>query len=292
MPLNTPKSNYINIHAVNWRKHMETLTLGQYDLIFNAFSFGFATLAAATLFFWLGIGQVKQEYKLALIVTGLVTFIAAYHYFRIGQSWVDAYTLVDGVHVPTEKVFNSAYRYVDWLLTVPLLLVELILVMSLSRSETVSRATSLGLAALLMVALGYPGEVSDSLGVRWVFGQLSMVPFLWIIYQLYKGLGDAIESQPESARGLVRLARNVTVGSWCFYPVVYFAGAIGLEGATATVIVEVGYTIADIIAKAGFGVIIFLIALRKSEDPQNDETLTVPAGEGPMDKNTKTVPAE
>jgi bacteriorhodopsin len=115
---------------------------------------------------------------------------------------------------------------------------------------------------------------------------------LWIIYQLYKGLGDAIESQPESARGLVRLARNVTVGSWCFYPVVYFAGAIGLEGATATVIVEVGYTIADIIAKAGFGVIIFLIALRKSEDPQNDETLTVPAGEGPKDKNTKTVPAE
>ena len=105
---------------------METLTLGQYDLIFNAFSFGFATLAAATLFFWLSIGQVKPEYKTALVVTGLVTFIAAYHYYRIGQSWSDAYALVDGVHVATEKAFNSAYRYVDWLLTVPLLLIELI----------------------------------------------------------------------------------------------------------------------------------------------------------------------
>ena len=256
---------------------METLSIGQYSLIFNAFSFGFATLAAATLFFWLSIGQVKPQYKTALVVTGLVTFIAAYHYFRIGQSWNDAYVLVDGAYVASEKVFNSAYRYVDWLLTVPLLLVELILVMSLSRSETVSRATSLGLAALLMVALGYPGEVSDANGTRWVFGLLSMIPFLWIVYQLYAGLGKAIANQPENARGLVSTARNVPVASWCFYPVVYFAGAIGIEGATATVIVEVGYTIADIIAKAGFGVLIVMIAMRKSEDPADQKTMTVPS---------------
>jgi bacteriorhodopsin len=255
---------------------METLSIGQYDLIYNAFSFGFATLAAATLFFWLSIGQVKPQFKTAIVVTGLVTFIAAYHYFRIGQSWSDAYTLVDGAHVTTGKVFNSAYRYVDWLLTVPLLLVELILVMSLTRSETVSRATSLGLAALLMVALGYPGEVSESGGTRWIFGLLSMIPFLWIVYQLYSGLGKVIENQPENARGLIRLARNVTVVSWCFYPVVYFAGAVGLEGATATVVVEVGYTIADIIAKAGFGVLIFLIAMRKSEDAVDRNASKVP----------------
>jgi bacteriorhodopsin len=256
---------------------METLTIGQYDLIYNAFSFGFATLAAATLFFWLGIGQVKPQYKTALVVTGLVTFIAAYHYFRIGQSWNEAYDLVDGTYVASEKAFNSAYRYVDWLLTVPLLLVELILVMSLSRSETVSRATRLGLLALIMVALGYPGEVSETSSVRWIFGLLSMIPFLWITYELYVGLGKAIESQPENARGLVKAARNVTIASWSFYPVVYFAGAIGLEGATATVVVEVGYTIADIIAKAGFGVLIFLIAVRKSEDAQDNETRTVPS---------------
>jgi bacteriorhodopsin len=258
---------------------MENLSIGQYDLIYNAFSFGFATLAAATLFFWLGVGQVKAQYKTALVVTGLVTFIAAYHYWRIGMSWSDAYALVDGVHVPTEMVFNSAYRYVDWLLTVPLLLIELILVMSLTRSETVSKATSLGFAALLMVALGYPGEVADSNNVRWIFGLLSMIPFLWIVYQLYVGLGKAIESQPESARGLVSLARNVVVVTWAFYPIVYFAGALGIGGATATVIIEVGYTIADILAKAGFGVLIYMIAIRKSEEPM-------------LDSRTKTVPAE
>ena len=61
------------------------------------------------------------------------------------------------------------------------------------------------------------------------------------------------------------LARNVTVFSWSFYPIVYFAGAVGLAGSTSEVVIQVGYTAADIIAKAGFGVLIFLIAVRKSE---------------------------
>jgi bacteriorhodopsin len=62
----------------------------------------------------------------------------------------------------------------------------------------------------------------------------------------------------------VDLARWVTVLSWAFYPVVYFAGAIGLDGATATTVVQVGYTVADVVAKAVFGVLIYTIALRKS----------------------------
>ena len=94
---------------------------------------------------------------------------------------------------------------------------------------------------------------------------------------LFRSLGKSIENQPENVRGLVRVARNVVVASWAFYPIVYFAGAVGIEGGTATVIVEVGYTIADIIAKAGFGVLIFMIAIRKSEDPEVRKSSAVPA---------------
>ena len=246
---------------------MEDVTLGQYNLIYNGFSFGFATLAAATIFFWLGRSQVKAEYKTALTITGLVTFIAAYHYFRIFESWGHAYEFVDGTLQATGVPFNDAYRYVDWLLTVPLLLVELILVMGLSKSETMSRATRLGLLALLMVALGYPGEVATTSSARWAWGLASMVPFLWIVYELYVGLSKSIASQPANARGLIIAARNVTILSWAFYPVVYFAGAIGLEGGTSSVVIQVGYTLADIISKAGFGVLIYMIAIRKSEEP-------------------------
>ncbi|GGD04646.1 bacteriorhodopsin-like [Aquisalinus flavus] len=243
---------------------MEIITSGQYDLIYNAFSFAFATLAAATIFFWLGRSQVAPQYKSAMTITGLVTFIAAYHYFRIFESWGAAYDVSDGVVTTTGYAFNQAYRYVDWFLTVPLLLVELILVMGLSRSETISRALRLGILAALMIALGYPGEVAETVTARWIWGIASMIPFLWIVYELFAGLSKSIASQPEDARGLVKAARYVVVGSWAFYPVVYFAGAVGLDSAAATVIVEVGYTIADITAKAVFGVLIFMIAQRKS----------------------------
>jgi len=244
---------------------MVEITVGQYNLVYNAFSFAFATLAAATLFFWLGRGQVAQRYKTALTITGLVTFIAAYHYFRIFESWGAAYDIVDGAVQATGVPFNDAYRYVDWLLTVPLLLVELILVMGLSREETISRGTRLGLLAALMIALGYPGEIAETATGRWFWGIASMIPFLWIVYELFVGLSKSISEQPEEARGLVDTARWVTVVSWAFYPVVYFAGAVGLDGATANTIIQVGYTVADIVAKAAFGVLIYMIAMRKSE---------------------------
>ena len=199
----------------------------------------------------------------------MVTFIAAYHYFRIGESWVAAYSVVDGVLVTSGVAFNDAYRYVDWLLTVPLLLVELILVMGLSRAETLSRGFRLGGLAALMVALGYPGEISADLGGRWMWGLASMVPFLWIIYELFVGLSKSIAAQPETARGLVNLARWVTVISWSFYPIVYFAGAMGFEGGTANTVIQVGYTISDIVAKAAFGVLIYMIAVTKSEASQD-----------------------
>lgn len=246
---------------------MEAITAGQYALVYNAFSFGIASFAAATLFFWFGRSQVSTHYRTALTITGLVTFIAFYHYWRIFDSWDAAYNVVDGTVTATGATFNVAYRYVDWLLTVPLLLIELILVMRLSQSETVSKSLSLGTAAALMILLGYPGEVSGGIDTtRLIWGALSMIPFLYIVYTLYVGLGEAIARQPDSARGLVRLARNITVIAWFFYPVVYFAPfVLPLSGGMATTVIEVGYTVADITAKAVFGVLIYMIAVRKSE---------------------------
>ncbi len=243
----------------------DVISLAQYDLIYNAFSFALAAMMAATLFFWFGRSQVADRYKTAMTVTGLVTFVAAYHYLRISQSWAAAYIVADGVVAVSPVGFNDAYRYVDWFLTVPLLLVELILVMGLSRQETSSKAIRLGVLAALMVGLGYPGEIADAASGRWLWGALSMIPFLWIVYELFVGLSRSVDQQPESARGLVKMAIWVTVLSWSFYPVVFFAGAVGLEGTTALTVVQVGYTIADLVAKAGFGVLIFMIAMRKSE---------------------------
>jgi bacteriorhodopsin len=242
----------------------DVVSAGQYFLVYNAFSFTFATMAAATIFLWLGRSQVAPAYKTALTISGLVTAIAAYHYWRIFESWDKAYDVLNGEVLITGLAFNDAYRYVDWLLTVPLLLIELILVMRLTQSETVSKSWRLGGAAALMIVLGYPGEIAETNGVRAFWGFVSSIPFAYIVYELFKGLGASIDRQPENVRGLVKDARLITFASWGFYPIVYMAPFVGFDGAAAETILQIGYTVADIVAKAGIGVLIYVIALRKS----------------------------
>ncbi len=244
---------------------MEPVSLGQFQLVYNAFSFAIAVMGAATAFFFLNRSQVAPAYRTAITITGIVTLIAMYHYLRIFVSWEASFSVLNGQIKPTGVAFNDAYRYVDWLLTVPLLLVELILVMRLSPAETVAKATKLGSLAAIMVLLGYPGEIASDSGTRWLWWSLSMIPFLIILFDLFVGLKASIESQPKEARGLVNLARWVTVLSWCFYPAVFVLPMLGITGGNATTAVQVGYTVSDIVAKAMFGVLIYMIAARKSE---------------------------
>ena len=256
---------------------MDTLSVGQFSLVYNAFSFTLATMAATTVFLWLGRSQVAPAYKTALTLSGLVCAIAAYHYFRIFESWNAAYGVADGVVTATNVAFNDAYRYVDWLLTVPLLLIELILVMRLSEDETLSKSVRLGSAAALMIVLGYPGEIATDNGLRALWGTLATIPFLYIVYELFRGLGASIERQPENVRGLVKQARLLTFASWGFYPIVYMIPYTSLSGASVETGVQIGYTIADLIAKAGVGVLVYLIAVRKSVHETGFQTAPPPA---------------
>merc|ERR1711988_543441 len=113
------------------------------------------SMMATTMYLWFRSTAVSDKYKSAVLISGLVTFIAAYHYIRIFNSWVDAYEysagrLVGGAMEITDPKltgvpFNDAYRYMDWLLTVPLLLIEILLVMKLEESTFNTKAWVLGL---------------------------------------------------------------------------------------------------------------------------------------------------
>lgn len=253
-------------------------TYGQWSLVYNALSFGIASMGCATIFFWLQLPNVTKSYRTALTITGLVTAIATYHYVRIFNSWTEAFE-VKNSHGGDYSVtvsgapFNDAYRYVDWLLTVPLLLIELILVMKLPSKETVALGWKLGLASALMVALGYPGEIQDDLAVRWLWWALAMVPFCYVVMTLAMGLNEATDKQPDSVKGLVITARYLTVVSWLTYPFVYIIKNIGLAGAVATTYEQVGYSIADVVAKAVFGVLIWAIASGKSAEEEKNGLL-------------------
>ena len=167
---------------------MDQISYGQYSLVYNALSFVLAAMGAATIFLFLSRSQVSSKYKAAVTVSGIVTLIAAYHYFRIFNSWDAAYSVANGVVTATGRPFNDAYRYMDWLLTVPLLVTELILVMRLPGNEGTKKATRLASLAVIMVLLGYPGEISNVASTRWLWWCLSMIPFLLIQFELFVGL--------------------------------------------------------------------------------------------------------
>merc|ERR1711972_1216871 len=160
--------------------------------------------------------------------------IATYHYVRIFNSWVEAFEVKNspgtdyGVSV-SGTPFNDAYRYVDWLLTVPLLLIELILVMKLPRAETVSLSWNLGVTSAAMVALGYPGEIQDEPEGRWMWWAMAMFPFCYVVFTL--------------------------------------------AGPVATTYEQVGYSIADVVAKAVFGVLIWAIGAGKSAEEEGGSLL-------------------
>merc|ERR1711871_384728 len=228
-------------------------------------------------YFFFHAHLVQKKFRTALCITGLVTLIAFYHYFRMFDSWVDAYEFVrldetstSYTPVATGKPFNDAYRYMDWLLTIPLLLIELILVMDLDAATTSKVSTQLGLAAGLMIILGYPGEITDNHSTRWFYWFVAMLPFCFIVYTLFVGLKDAVEKQPADARNLVSNARYVTIISWLTYPIVYILPMLGATGTSALVGIQIGYSVSDFISKCVVGLMITKIAVKKSRGTIGD----------------------
>lgn len=246
------------------------LSAFQFNLVYDFLSFTFATMMATTIFCWLQVPSIAPKYKTALIITGLVTFIASYHYMRIFDSWNTSYEWVNGGQglMSTGKPFNDAYRYMDWLLTVPLLLVEIVLVMKLDAEESRSRCVSLGSAAALMILLGYPGELeleTSALKKRWFYWLLAMIPFVYIVYTLLIGLAEATNSESDPrVRKLIRWSQWATVVSWCTYPIVYLFPMLGIQGNSAIVAIQLGYSVSDIVAKCGVGLLVYSITTAKS----------------------------
>lgn len=250
------------------------LTASQFNIVYNAFSFAIATMFAAALFFFNAQAQVGQKYRLAILVTAIVVSIAGYHYFRIFSSWDNSYALDNGIYISTGAPFNDAYRYVDWLLTVPLLLVETVAVLALPIAESRPLLIKLVGAAILMIVTGYPGEISNDSTTRIIWGTISTIPFIYILYVLWIELSKSLVRQPPAVQTLITNMRLLLLLSWGVYPIAYILPILGISGPVATVGVQIGYTIADVLAKPIFGLLVFSIALTKTKLDQESGELS------------------
>jgi bacteriorhodopsin len=223
------------------------------QLVYNALSFGTAVMLGAFVYFLTQIKSVAKQYQNGVAVSAVVVGIAGYHYFRMWSGWA-------GGHV------NEGYRYADWLITVPLLVIELLIVLGVTADRRKKLMTTLVPATVLMIGLGYPGETSANETTKWTFWVLSMIPFLYILFTLSGELKAAKARETGAVSTSINNATKILLVTWLVYPISYLIPVVFTVSDGAEAGRQVAYTIADITAKALYGLMILNIAKARSGD--------------------------
>jgi bacteriorhodopsin len=223
------------------------------QLVYNALSFGTAVMLGAFVYFLTQMNSVAKQYRNGVAVSAVVVGIAGYHYFRMWSGWA-------------EGMVNEGYRYADWLITVPLLVIELLIVLGVTADRRKKLMTSLVPATVLMIGLGYPGETSANDTTKWTFWILSMIPFLYILFTLSGELKAAKSRETGAVSKSINNATKILLVTWLVYPIAYLIPVVFTVSDGAEAGRQVAYTIADITAKALYGLMILNIAKARSGD--------------------------
>lgn len=223
------------------------------QLVYNALSFGTAVMLGAFVYFLTQMNSVAKQYRNGVAVSAVVVGIAGYHYFRMWSGWA-------------EGTVNEGYRYADWLITVPLLVIELLIVLGVTAERRKKLMTSLVPATVLMIGLGYPGETSANDTTKWTFWVLSMIPFLYILFTLSGELKAAKARETGAVSTSINNATKILLVTWLVYPISYLIPVVFEKSDGTEAGRQVVYTIADITAKALYGLMILNIAKARSGD--------------------------
>ena len=222
------------------------------DYVGFTFFVGCMAMMAASAFFFLSMSSVEGKWKTSLLVSGLITFIAAVHYFYMRDYWA----------VVGES--PTFFRYVDWTLTVPLMCVEFYLILKAAGAKT-GLLWKLIWASVVMLVTGYLGEAVYNTGSGpAIWGLFSGLAYFYIVYLIMAGEAKQLAqaSSPAVQKAHDILCKFVLIG-WGIYPLGYMIGTEGwydfVDG--IPVDMDVVYNIGDAINKIGFGLVIYALAV-------------------------------
>ncbi|MDA9734183.1 bacteriorhodopsin-like [SAR116 cluster bacterium] len=207
-------------------------------------------MVAATVFFFMESMKVDAKWRTSLVVAGLVTMIAAVHYFYMRAVWIET------ADTPT------VYRYIDWILTVPLQIVEFYLILAAVGAVAGRVFWNLLVASLVMLIAGYVGEVGY-VNV-WLAFIVGMLGWIYILYAIFAGdAQENLSSAPEGVQSAFRTMRLIVLVGWAIYPLGYVFGYAGNQVDAASL--NAIYNIADFVNKIAFGLMIWAAATSSSE---------------------------
>lgn len=224
------------------------------DYVGFTFFVGCMAMMAASAFFFLSLNQFDKKWRTSVLVSGLITFIAAVHYFYMKEYWAE---------VGQSPTF---FRYVDWVLTVPLMCLEFFLILKVAGAKTDLLWKMIGLSVVMLVT-GYLGETvyKDSAAL---WGGISGLAYFVIVYEIWLGSASKLA---KAAGGNVLAAHKIlcwfVLVGWAIYPLGYM---LGTDGWYTSILgkgsVDIAYNIADAINKIGFGLVIYNLAVQSQKD--------------------------
>jgi bacteriorhodopsin len=235
--------------------NLEMAKMATDDYVGFTFFVGAMAMMAAAAFFFLSMNSFDKKWRTSILVSGLITFIAAVHYWYMRDYWAAF------AESPT------FFRYVDWVLTVPLMCVEFYLILKVAGAKK-SLLWQLIFLSVVMLVTGYVGEAiyTEGSGPA-VWGLFSGLAYFGIVYMIWFGEAKKLAVK---AGGAVLTAHKtlcwfVLVG-WAIYPLGYMAGTEGWYDGVATLglNMDVIYNIGDAINKIGFGLVIYSLAVASS----------------------------
>jgi len=224
------------------------------DYVGFTFFVGCMAMMAASAFFFLSLSQFDKKWRTSVLVSGIITFIAAVHYYYMRDYWAS---------------FGESptfFRYVDWILTVPLMCLEFYLILKIAGAKK-SLLSKMIFYSVIMLVTGYFGEAVYPESAQ-IWGLISGIAYFAIVYEIW--LGEA-SKLAKAAGGNVLEAHKIlcwfVLVGWAIYPLGYM---LGTEGWYTSMLgkgnVDVAYNIADAINKIGFGLVIYSLAVKSQKD--------------------------
>jgi len=217
------------------------------------FMLGFVAMAAGTLYFVLERGDLKPEHRIAATYAAIITFVAAIMYWTM----TGVVNFGEAAATAGDVSATVPLRYIDWLITTPLLLVEFGLIVAIAGAATKGFVTRIVIADIIMIATGYLGEIGmegDMSTIVWFV--ISSLAWLYIVYAVFQ---VKIAGMPDYAASAVKIMRRFVMLGWAIYPIgtatEEFMKLNEADVSAAIAIAAIVYVIADVLNKVGFGMV-------------------------------------
>ncbi|MDT0528475.1 bacteriorhodopsin [Micromonospora sp. DSM 115977] len=237
----------------------------QYTLVSHVLTLGFGVMAAGLVYFLATRGSAAPRYQLASVLSAVVMVSAFFELWVLSERWRQAFTWNGTAYVQSDVLFSNGYRYMNWSIDVPVLLIQLLIVLGITGRAFHRNWAMFVVGGLGMIYTGYAGQFHevDRSAPYWVWGLVSTAFFVFLLLLVARVIFGSLARLPESARGPARAVWWLVLVSWLLYPGAYLMPAMW-DSADGVVARQITYTVADITSKVIYGVLLGVIARKVS----------------------------